>query len=480
MIGQKTKKFYVVLAITLLLMLAFGFLPPFGQITPMGMRLLGIFIGCIFAWTMGELVWSSILGLLLAAWMGFGTVNGNYAAALGNSTIGLLFFSLVFCYGIERCGLLREVALCIVSSRFAQKGLWTLMAGFFVAAAVAGALATNALPPIIILWTLFYDIAKELGLKPYDKYVSIMLIGIAVVCYSGTATMPYAIMALIVRGVAASVDPTFVLSNAKYIFTNIVVNILFIPFLIFVLKAIVRPPIEQYQLANRPPHQIQLASKMKWMLFYLIMLLVLMIVPNAFPADTWVYRTFVSTLGNLGIFMLITCLMMVTKIFGDSLVDIEEGLKEGTQWSLILMVGCALTLSNFLTADGMGIVPSIVSLIAPIVAGRSAVTITVMFVVLALVMTNIINDAVTATVLYPIAAQFILDAGGSLSLFICLFVPAVIQGCFMPSGSVIGALMHGNSSWLRAKDVFKYVALMELALCLVLALVTFVGKLLGL
>ena len=55
---REDKKFYIVVAITALIMYGFGFLPTFGQVSPQGMKILGIFLGCIFAWCFGELVWS--------------------------------------------------------------------------------------------------------------------------------------------------------------------------------------------------------------------------------------------------------------------------------------------------------------------------------------------------------------------------------------------------------------------------------------
>lgn len=44
--------FYGKLALVLILMVGIGFLPTFGAITPYGMKILGIFIGCVVGWGM--------------------------------------------------------------------------------------------------------------------------------------------------------------------------------------------------------------------------------------------------------------------------------------------------------------------------------------------------------------------------------------------------------------------------------------------
>lgn len=37
-------------AIMLILTFGIGFLPPFGDVTPLGMKVLGVFVGTIFGW----------------------------------------------------------------------------------------------------------------------------------------------------------------------------------------------------------------------------------------------------------------------------------------------------------------------------------------------------------------------------------------------------------------------------------------------
>ena len=60
----KQKIFYGHIVITLLLMFGFGQLPAVGTITPLGMKLLGIFLGLIYAWSATSLLWPSLLGIV--------------------------------------------------------------------------------------------------------------------------------------------------------------------------------------------------------------------------------------------------------------------------------------------------------------------------------------------------------------------------------------------------------------------------------
>lgn len=474
---KKDKKFYLIVAITVLIMYGFGFLPTFGEVSSEGMKILGIFLGCIFAWCFGELVWSSILGLASLVIFGFGTMGANFASAYANNTIATMITAIVFCYAIERCGLLREFSKWIIGQKWAQKSPWGLVMAFFIAGVLAGAMATNAVPPIILLWALFYELAKEIGIKPYDPLSIIILCGIGVTTYVGVAMMPYAAMTVLVRGAAEGFDPNFVFNVGQYMFLNLFVAILFVPLVVLVLRLIAGSKV-QFVMPQRETYKMVLTTEMKICLGFLVFLIVSMVVPNFLSNENPIKILFNNKLTIVGTFMMLSAILMIIRINEKPVLDISEGIKY-VPWSLVLLVSSALAISGFITAEGMGIVETIVTWLNPLMAGKSALVITLLFVAIGLIMTNFINDVVTCVVLYPIGAQFIMDAGGSIMLFAILFAQVTIQGCLMPSGSIVGAMFHGNVAWMKSKDIFLYVTIMEVVLLFVLLVAALLGGLMG-
>ena len=86
-IGYSPAK-YIHILITLFFMFGFGYLPPFGTITPMGMKILGLFIGVVYAYSTLEIIWPSLLAIVVFGLSGF--TDGMDTAAsmmLGNSTV---------------------------------------------------------------------------------------------------------------------------------------------------------------------------------------------------------------------------------------------------------------------------------------------------------------------------------------------------------------------------------------------------------
>ena len=476
-LSLKDKKFYIIVFFTIVIMFGFGFLPPFGEVTPTGMKILGIFLGCIFAWCFGELVWSSIIGLVSLVIFGFGTMGENFASAYANNTVATMIVAIIFCYAIEKSGLLSEISKWIIGQKWAQKSIWGLILAYFIAATLLGILATNAVPPIILLWALFYEMAREIGLKPGDPVVVIILCGIGVTAYVGVAMMPYSAMAVLVRGAAESFDPNFVFNIGQFMLLNLLIAIFFIPVVVMVLRIVAGRKVT-FEMPKRDSYKMNLNLESKISLVVLIFIILSMVVPNFLDAENPLKVLFNDKLTIVGTFMLASALLMIIRIKGKPILDIPASIS-AIPWPLVLLVSSALAISNFITADGMGIVPTIVSVLDPVMEGKSPFVITLLFVAIGLIMTNFINDVVTCVVLYPIGAQFILDAGGSEMLFAILFAQVTIQGCLMPSGSIVGAMFHGNVEWMRSKDIFYYVTIMEVVLLIVLIIVAAIGGIIG-
>ncbi len=56
------RRSYIHVVIMFSLMLGVGFLPPFAQVTPLGMKVLGVFLGLVYGWCFIDLLWTSVLG----------------------------------------------------------------------------------------------------------------------------------------------------------------------------------------------------------------------------------------------------------------------------------------------------------------------------------------------------------------------------------------------------------------------------------
>ena len=70
-IAKKNTISYIHVAIMLALMLGGGYLPPIAQITPIGMKVLGVFLGLVYGWCFIDLLWTSVLGFFALGLTGY-------------------------------------------------------------------------------------------------------------------------------------------------------------------------------------------------------------------------------------------------------------------------------------------------------------------------------------------------------------------------------------------------------------------------
>lgn len=97
--STSVKKGYMTIAhviIMFALMFIIGNLQPFGTVTPMGMDILGIFVGTLYGWLFLDLLWPSLIALVALGMTGYMTVGEAFSQALvqrhrnsGNYDIGV-------------------------------------------------------------------------------------------------------------------------------------------------------------------------------------------------------------------------------------------------------------------------------------------------------------------------------------------------------------------------------------------------------
>ena len=61
--------------ICLYLLFGFGYLPAFGALNTIGMKVLGVFLGMLYGWTFIGFIWPSMIGIIALGLSGYATVQ---------------------------------------------------------------------------------------------------------------------------------------------------------------------------------------------------------------------------------------------------------------------------------------------------------------------------------------------------------------------------------------------------------------------
>lgn len=453
---EKIKRHYIHSLFILFFMIGFGFIPAVEPVTQFGMRVLGVFIGCIYGWTIGQTIWPSVVALVVLGCSGELTVDGVLASAYGNSTLLLVVWSVVFCFVIERCGLLEIIARFILSRKLATRGPWILCAMFYVASAILGAMCCNALPPSLILWSIFYSLTEKLGVEKKSPYCAVVLIGIYVMADVGMVIMPYNLFSVGGFGIMSAIAPELSINYAGYMLLMLVLNVFIIPAIVLTMKYIVRVPIKFNQVDNLLEEKnLSLNIRQKIVLLSLVLLFLGMLLPNIISSDNFIINL-LSRIGTNGWFILLSAVLMIIIVNGDSIQDIGDAMVKAMPWGVYFLVATALYLSSLVVSESTGLSVVLQNLLSPILSGKGTFALMALMLLFGMVLTNIINNFVCLSLFVPLGMTFVMANGGNPVPLVVLFCGILCLGTVMPAGSVGAAIMHGDKVWLTPGLIYKY------------------------
>ena len=135
------------------------------------------------------------------------------------------------------------------------------------------------------------------------------------------------------------------------------------------------------------------------------------------------------------------------------------------------MLSAALTVSGGITAEGTGVTDMLRLVFGPALADKSAMLFLVILVVIGVTMTNIMNNIVTYTLLIPLSMTFAGAYGVPAEILVGIFAISLLQGVVLPSGSVMGAMLHGSTEWVTPGLLYKYTIIAEVVFAAVLIIV---------
>ena len=123
-----TKKQYIHLAIMILLTVLIGICPPFGAITQVGMRTIGVFVGVLYGWLTIDLIWPSLFGYAALAILGITDTTSALSSGFGNSQLVQVLVVMVMAGALDAIGVTKMLANWMVTRKIFRKSPWALSA----------------------------------------------------------------------------------------------------------------------------------------------------------------------------------------------------------------------------------------------------------------------------------------------------------------------------------------------------------------
>ena len=428
-------------------MFGFGLLEPVEPLTPLWMRLVGVFLVVLYGWVFIEIVWPSLAGLLAMMLVGGMKPVTLLNNSFGHPIVQMIFFVFVFCATIILYGLSRFISLWFITRKFVAGRPWLFSFTFLASIFILGAL-TSASPAALIGWSILYGVCEVCGYKKGDSYPTMMVFGIVFAAQIGQSMIPF-------KQVALPVFSAYETMSGMGI--ACLICLLCALFFIVLGKYIFRP--DMSKLLNLEADKLDtdgslnLTGVQKTVLLFLFLLVLLLLAPNFLPADFFLTR-FLKGIGNTGIVILLVTVMAAIKVEGKPLLNFKVMVDSGVTWGIVLLLAFVQPLPIAMAAPGSGITDFLMQLLTPFFGESSSITFALFIGFAAVALTQVMNNGAVGVVLMPVIHSFCQASGMAPELPLIMVVMGVHFAFLTPAASASAALLHGNE-WCNTKAIWK-------------------------
>lgn len=433
---------WIHIAIGLAFMFLFPMIPAADPITPIGMKVVGIFIGLVYLWSTVDLIWPSMLALLLIALSGYtGDVTG-YAAmklvlkeAFGNNTMVSLMFAMILFGGVSVVGCTKYFIRFLMTRKFMNRKPYVIIFMLMFTTFLVSAL-THVISALLIMWPVGVGIMERIGYKKGDKVYNAVLIGTMIGTTLGQPFFPFKGAAMSVVSAYQSMSGTEV-NTLSYVAVASIVGIIMMVLYVVYLRFVYRPDvellrnvtIEEFQREELPPMNRRQKGFMLAVAGYIILMLIPCLLPKTLPIVQ-----LINTFNSEGLNFVFIIILMLVRENGEPLLNFKEVAAKTMNWNTYLLVAAALYVAGGLTNDITGVKPFLISVLQPILGNKPDLIFVLLILMFALITTNFANNAGMGVALLPIitafAAQYpnvgemALAMTMTLTVFVAILTPA--------------------------------------------------------
>lgn len=451
---------YIIVALFCFL---FRFIPGFAGITPLGMGILGTFIGAIYGWITIGMFWPSIIALTGIGWsVG---VSQMLSASFSNvAVIGLVVLTPLIAVCNETGAFTWVIDKVLTSKAMQGKG-WL---SFWLLLIIAYSLGfTNPIITCLIFCSFVSTICKQVGIVKNEKLPIFWYLGIAFASMLGQILFPFMGTGLLLLMAYNSMFPDFPLDFVAYMLYILPMGIIMVTLYTLVCKFIFR--VDASKLADfksnstttKPISREQFISLLFFLAFIVLVLLA------SLPLG--VISAFLNNFGLVGIaFILMAIMSLIKKSDGTQLTNVEANMRN-TSWGQIFMVGFIMVISTYMNTSDTGIPLAMSALLTPFTS-LPPLAFVVVALAFAAVMTNVANNMIVIVLVMPFMFSFSSSIGLSPTGMISLLFILSQFALATPAASPVTAVAMNSEmadATAMTKAALKIVPLMfAISICI--------------
>ena len=431
-------------------------LPPFGQITPMGMDVLGVFAMLIYGWIFLDILWISVLGFVLLAVTGVTTVTGGFTTALSNQVMPMLLVLTALAAGLESMGVGDVIAGKVLSIKALSGRPWLLVIALCAIAFILSVLNKGILG-MILLWTVVGRIGKICGYEPKSHETSFICLLVAYCAIIPITYAPYNSTLPLFGGFYTRALNNMAMPMGQMFLAGLLLIIVSVGVMILLGKFVFRLDMSRFNLPDDVRDEFA-AKKMdkvtKLSFIGLIIFIVLLLIPY-FVSKEIPAVAFIDSIGVPGWGIVFMCfLALLKKDNGQPAMSLSKAFA-GIPWSMIMLFAVTLPLGNAMSSADVGIMSTLAAYITPILSNFSVFGIYVFAYFFLGLVTQILHNMVVGVLFLPLFGPVAISLGADPFVLFFIMFSALGNSFATPAASMWSGFVFGSEQ-VKAKYAYIY------------------------
>lgn len=442
---SQNKMKYLHILIMFILAFGVGYLPTFGAITPLGMKVLGIFLSLIYGWMFIDLLWPSLFGFFSLALTGYAPLMDIFASAFSNSTLLTVIVVCAFSEYLNALGVNKTIAYWIMSRKIFVGRPWLLVIGILLTGMLLGTVGGN-FAALFLLWSVIRVIADANKIEKNNIFLSLV---IAVAFYAiniATAHLPFSPGFLMFTGFFTQAS-NLTIPNAQFLLIGELYTFISIILLIIIAKFVFKMDSSNFLLTEDMQKKYKTyksSPSQKLALILLVFYFIGLIAPSLMNKDSSLY----AILSSWGITGLSILYMVIFSILcdhsGQALVDMNKAFKNGVLWPTVILLAVSLPLGDAMSSPDVGISTTIAQFAGQHLGEMNIYVLQIIVVLIIGFLTQFMHNIVLGMIFIPILVPLAMTMGGNPYAMFFVLHCAFACAYATPAGCMQASLIFGS------------------------------------
>jgi len=461
----KNGKYYICVAISLCLIFLFGkVVPPFAGITSVGIGILGVFFGVLFAiLATNEIFWPSLMGLAGIVLCGYLPAKSLLSTWFGNSTIQQIIWVMALTGAVSESGAINVLSKKMLHLKFLEGHPMRLFSAILIAVLGCTFIVGSPATVLLLFYPLLDSILSMCSIDPDSELNRQFSLGMYL-CTPVGVVLPFKGVHLSTLAIVSGIMATYglTLNNGLYLIITSLIIVLTLVLYLFFVKFVWRTdltPLKSFNVSKMgiTEDDLKFTSKQKLLLGFLLFGVVFLLLDAFLPSDS-AFVSFSSKIGSSLIWIILFgVLCFLRDKDGKPVINGVKLLQSKTMWNIVAVAGCFTICGSAIASKELGISNAIFTGLAPVLEHINWPALVILTVLLSTIMTNFTSGlpitTLVVTIGTPIVCTMQLAGRGNVTVLAAF---TILSGmfAFLTYGSIACASILLGRKGMTTKFMF--------------------------